>query len=70
MLNTLKQCGERLSAERLGDQADDERVRDRRQRIGDLVDFLTLVDGLAQRFFDSHKSLRTALDLLAQKEDE
>src|SRR5258707_12659669 len=51
MLNTLRQCGERLSEERLGDRAGDERVADRRRRVGDLVDFLTLVDALSQKFF-------------------
>ena len=37
------------------------------QRINDLVDFLTLVDALAQKFFQTNSSLRAALDLLAQK---
>src|SRR6478672_5374158 len=62
MLNTLRQCGERLSEERLGERASDERVADRRRRVGDLVDFLTLVDALSQKFFESHKSLRAALE--------
>jgi DNA-binding transcriptional regulator GbsR (MarR family) len=68
MLNTLRQCGERLSEERLGARAR-EQVADRRRRVGDLLDFLTLVDGLAQTFFESHKSLRAALDLLSRKQD-
>jgi len=63
MLNTLRQCGERLSAEALGEQASD-----RRRRVSDLLAFLTLVDGLAQRFFESHKSLRAALEMLARKD--
>src|SRR5688500_12847646 len=67
MLNTLRQCGERLSGARLGERADDAAIADRRRRVGDLVDFLTLVDGLAQTFFESHKSLRAALELLAKK---
>jgi DNA-binding transcriptional regulator GbsR (MarR family) len=68
MLNTLRQCGEQLSPEALGAQAQDERVSERRRRVGDLLAFLTLMDGLAQRFFESHKSLRAAMDLLAGKE--
>jgi hypothetical protein len=36
--------------------------------VGDLLAFLTLVDGLAQRFFESHRSLRAAMELLAGKE--
>jgi DNA-binding transcriptional regulator GbsR (MarR family) len=69
MLNTLRQCGERLSEANLGEQAGDERATERRRRVGDLLAFLSLVDGLAQRFFESHKSLRAALELLAQDGD-
>jgi DNA-binding transcriptional regulator GbsR (MarR family) len=43
------------------------RAAERYRRIDDLLTFLTLVDGLAQRFFASHKGLRSALDLLSQK---
>jgi DNA-binding transcriptional regulator GbsR (MarR family) len=68
MLNTLRQCGERLSPRQLGEQAGDERAADRRRRVGDLLAFLTLVDGLAQRFFESHTSLRAALELLSQED--
>jgi DNA-binding transcriptional regulator GbsR (MarR family) len=70
MLNTLRQCGEQLSAETLGEQSQDGPVSERRRRVDDLLAFLTLVDGLAQRFFESHKSLRAALELLAGKEGE
>jgi DNA-binding transcriptional regulator GbsR (MarR family) len=70
MLSTLRQCGERLSTEGLGEQAQDSRAVERRRRVDDLLAFLTLVDGLAQRFFESHKSLRAALELLARKEEE
>ena len=31
-----------------------------------LLSFLALVDGLAQRFFESHRGLRAAVELLAQ----
>jgi hypothetical protein len=46
----------------------DAKVRERMQRINDLYSFLTLVDGLAQRFFESHRSLREAVGLLSGKE--
>ena len=65
MLNTLRQCGERLAPGQLGEQANDGRAVDRRRRVADLVAFLSLCDVLAQRFFESHKSLRAALDLLS-----
>jgi DNA-binding transcriptional regulator GbsR (MarR family) len=69
ILNTLRQCRERLSAESLGASAEDERASDRRRRVSDLLSFLTLMDSLAQRFFESHRGLRAAVELLAQKEE-
>src|SRR5438552_2863680 len=68
MLNTLRQCGDKLAQQRQTEPADAERLAYRRRRIGDLVAFLSLVDGLAQRFFESHKSLRAALELLSRRE--
>jgi DNA-binding transcriptional regulator GbsR (MarR family) len=70
MLNTLRQCADQLSPVVLGPQADDERVSERRRRISELLAFLTLVDSLAQRFFESHKGLRTVLERLASKDGE
>jgi DNA-binding transcriptional regulator GbsR (MarR family) len=68
MLNTLRQCRDRLSPEALGPLAEGGTAADHRRRVGDLLAFLGLVDVLAQRFFESHKSLRAALELLAQKD--
>jgi DNA-binding transcriptional regulator GbsR (MarR family) len=68
ILNTLRQCREQLSPEALGARAEDPRAEGQRRRVNDLLAFLTLVDGLAQRFFESHRSLRAAVELLAQKE--
>jgi DNA-binding transcriptional regulator GbsR (MarR family) len=68
MLNTLRQSCERLSEDAVGAQAGNGVVADRRRRLEDLVAFLSLMDLLAQRFFESHKSLRAALDLLSQDE--
>jgi DNA-binding transcriptional regulator GbsR (MarR family) len=67
VLNTLRQCRERLSPEALGPGADDPRARERRRRVNDFLSLLALVDGLAQRFFESHKSLRAAVEQLAQE---
>jgi HTH-type transcriptional regulator, glycine betaine synthesis regulator len=69
MLKTLRQSCERLSEEAVGAQAGNGVVADRRRRLEDLVAFLSLMDLLAQRFFESHKSLRAALDLLSQDEN-
>lgn len=68
ILNTLQDCRDRLSPETLGARAEDAQAEDRRKRVNDLLAFLTLVDGLAQRFFESHRGLRAAVELLAQDE--
>jgi DNA-binding transcriptional regulator GbsR (MarR family) len=68
ILNTLRQCRERLSPEMLGGVADEERAIQRRERVEDMLTFLTLMDSLAQRFFESHRGLRAAVELLEQKE--
>jgi DNA-binding transcriptional regulator GbsR (MarR family) len=68
ILNTLRDCRDRLSPERLGPGANSPQAEERRRRVNDLLSFLTLVDSLAQRFFESHRGLRAALDLLAEKE--
>jgi DNA-binding transcriptional regulator GbsR (MarR family) len=70
ILNTLRQCREQLSPEALGGHFEDSSAHDHRGRVNDLLSFLTLVDGLAQRFFESHRGLRAAVELLAQKNDE
>lgn len=66
LLSTLRRCREELSPEVLGAQTSDPTVRDRAQRINDLLKFLTLMDSLSQRFFESHRSLRAAVELLSQ----
>jgi DNA-binding transcriptional regulator GbsR (MarR family) len=68
ILNTLRQCREHLSPEALGSGALEARAQEQRRRVNELLAFLTLVDGLAQRFFESHLSLRVAVELLAKKE--
>jgi DNA-binding transcriptional regulator GbsR (MarR family) len=63
MLATLRGCEEQLAA-----LPDGVRVADQRRRVGELVQFLSLMDVLAQRFFESHKSLRNALEILSKDE--
>jgi len=67
IINTLRRCKEELSPEMLGAKAEEDATRQRSQRINDLLKFLTLVDSLAQRFFESHRGLREAIELLAQE---
>jgi HTH-type transcriptional regulator, glycine betaine synthesis regulator len=66
ILNTLRACREQLSPEALGAAAEDDQASEHRRRVGELLSFLTLVDGLAQRFFESRRGLREAVDLLAK----
>src|SRR6516162_5057567 len=68
ILNTLRDCREQLAPERMGRHADEPRAAERRRRVQDLLSFLTMVDGLAQRFFESRRGLRAALELLAGDE--
>jgi HTH-type transcriptional regulator, glycine betaine synthesis regulator len=68
ILNTLRRCREELSPEVLGAQAAREPAQQRFARVNELFKFLSLVDGLAQRFFESHRSLREAIQLLASEE--
>ena len=69
ILTTLRRCREQLSPEMLGAHAAQPAARERSKRVNDLLTFLTLVDSLAQRFFETHRGLRTAVELLAKKEE-
>lgn len=69
IINMLHACRESLSVEALGPGADNAEATERRRRVGDILSFLTLVDGLAQRFFESRRGLREAVDLLGRKEE-
>lgn len=69
ILATLRKCREALSPEKLGPGAEDDSVRERARRLGELTTFLTLLDSLAQRFFESREGLREAVDLLAQEDE-
>ncbi len=66
VLNILRTCRENLSPETLGPGAEDSEVSERRRRVNELLSFLSLVDGLAQRFFESRRGLREAVELLGQ----
>jgi DNA-binding transcriptional regulator GbsR (MarR family) len=68
ILSTLRRCRDELSSAGLGASVADATARARFQRVKDLLDFLTLVEELARRFFESHQGLRAAIDRLAEKE--
>src|SRR5262249_25055084 len=70
ILNTLRRCRDELTPETLGPLAATEPTQKRFQRVNELFKLLTLIDSLAQRFFESHRGLREAVELLAQEEDD
>src|SRR5438105_11594903 len=67
ILSTLRRCREELSPEALGGLAEEPAARERSRRVNDLLTLLTSMDSLAQRFFESTRGLRAAVDLLSQK---
>jgi DNA-binding transcriptional regulator GbsR (MarR family) len=67
VVSMLRRCREELSVDALGALAEEPQARDRFQRVNDLLTFLTLMDSLAQRFFETHRGLRAAVELLAQE---
>jgi DNA-binding transcriptional regulator GbsR (MarR family) len=69
ILATLRQCKERLSPETIGAAAADEAVEEQRRRVQDLLSLLSLMDSLSQRFFESNRGLRAAVELLANKKE-
>src|SRR5207249_7545039 len=54
ILMMLRRCREELSPEALGALAEESVARDRSNRVNALLTFLTMMDSLAQRFFDTH----------------
>ena len=69
ILNTLRHCQEQLTPQALGAESNDPAAQDRRKRVGDLLSIVGLIDSLAQRFFESQRGLRAAVDLLAAQDD-
>jgi HTH-type transcriptional regulator, glycine betaine synthesis regulator len=68
ILNTLKRCRDELTPEVMGAQAAQESAHKRFERVNELLKLLTLVDSLSQRFFESHKGLREAVEMLTSEE--
>src|SRR5579884_3323588 len=65
ILSTLRRCKERLWPEALGAQADEPAAQERLERVQALLTLLSRMESLAQRFFQSHRSLQAAMELLA-----
>jgi HTH-type transcriptional regulator, glycine betaine synthesis regulator len=68
ILSTLRRCRDELTPEMLGGRAAAEATQKRFHRVNDLLKLLSRLDSLAQRFFESHKSLRDAVEMLTPDE--
>ena len=68
ILNTLRRCRDELTPETLGGKAALEAAQQRFHRVNELLKLLSRLDSLAQRFFESHKSLRDAVEMLTPEE--
>ncbi len=66
VLRTLQQCRDSLKPSALGVHAKEPRAREHYQRVEGLLNFLTMMERLAERFFTSHGGLRAAVELLAR----
>jgi DNA-binding transcriptional regulator GbsR (MarR family) len=62
ILSTLRRCREELAPDA---QAQRPAALDRLRRINDLLKFISQMDSMAQRFFESQRGLRAAFELLA-----
>ncbi len=69
IINTLRRCREELLAETSGHKGDSGAASERLNRVNDLLSFFTLMDSLAQRFFETHRGLREAVQLLGHRPD-
>src|SRR5205085_2211621 len=58
ILTTLRRCRDELTPEALGGRAAEPAAQQRFHRVNDLLKILSRLDSLAQRFFESHRSLR------------
>jgi DNA-binding transcriptional regulator GbsR (MarR family) len=67
ILSTLRRCQEELSPATLGAAAEKPIAKERLQRINELLKFLTLMENLAKRFFETHHGLKMAVGLLAKE---
>src|SRR5262249_48575667 len=67
IISTLRPCRAELAEKHLGGLPHENAARDRLRRVDVFLTFPTLVDGPAQRFFETPRGLRGAVELLAKK---
>jgi DNA-binding transcriptional regulator GbsR (MarR family) len=68
ILTTLRRCREELAPEALGKGPEHPAARERLARVNELFKAVSMMDRLAQRFFESQRSLREAFELLTQED--
>jgi DNA-binding transcriptional regulator GbsR (MarR family) len=66
VLRTLHQCRDSLTPATLGAQSADPRAQQHFQRVEDMLNFLTMMERLAERFFTSHRGIQAAVELLVR----
>ncbi len=67
VLKTLHQCREALAPAVSGRQADP-RAAQHFQRVEDMLNFLTTMERLAERFFNNRRGIQAAVELLVRPE--
>lgn len=67
VLKTLHQCRETLAPAVSGRQADP-RAAQHFQRVEDMLNFLTTMERLAERFFNNRRGIQAAVELLVRPE--
>jgi DNA-binding transcriptional regulator GbsR (MarR family) len=67
VVRTLHQCASSLGPESLGDEAEDARARQHSLRVEGMLNFLTRMETLAERFFADHHGLQAAVELLGRE---
>ena len=69
ILSTLRKCREQLSPKNLEANGEVKAAQEQFRRINDLFKLLSMMDNLAQRFFESQTGLRAAVQLLGESEE-
>lgn len=67
ILTTLRKCEETLASETAEQSV---AHQEKQRRVNELLSVLTWMDHLAQRFFESQRGLRQAMQLLTQNEEQ
>jgi DNA-binding transcriptional regulator GbsR (MarR family) len=70
VLRTLHECREALAPTVRSRKSSDPRAQQHFQRVEDMLNFLTTMERLAERFFSYRRGIQAAVELLARPEGE